>query len=157
MPGTLRACAAGSADWLVARPERFALVHGDYRLDNLLFDTRGGGTVTAVDWQTLGLGLPARDLAYFVGTALDPADRARHEDALVEQYWRALCELGVTGYTLGQCRRDYVFAMPQGPLVAVFGAAYGTPSERGDAMFAAMVRRSCAAIRELGSLAATPG
>ncbi|MBF6290525.1 phosphotransferase family protein [Nocardia farcinica] len=155
--GTLRACAAGSSDWLVARPERFALVHGDYRLDNLLFDTRGGGTVTAVDWQTLGLGLPARDLAYFVGTALDPADRARHEDALVEQYWRALCELGVTGYTLGQCRRDYVFAMPQGPLVAVFGAAYGTPSERGDAMFAAMVRRSCAAIRELGSLATTPG
>ena len=24
--------------WILAEPERFALLHGDYRLDNLLFD-----------------------------------------------------------------------------------------------------------------------
>ncbi len=47
-------------------------MHGDYRLDNMLFDpdrTR----VTVVDWQTLGSGLPARDLAYFTGD--EPAAR----------------------------------------------------------------------------------
>ena len=58
--------------WLMADRDRFALLHGDYRLDNLLFDpdrTR----VTVVDWQTLGVGLPARDLAYFTGH--QPASR----------------------------------------------------------------------------------
>jgi hypothetical protein len=42
--------------------------------------------------------------------------------------------------------------MIQGPLVAVFGCAYGTRTERGDRMFAAMVARSCAAIRDLGTI-----
>ncbi|WP_067862254.1 phosphotransferase [Nocardia shimofusensis] len=163
---TLRGCVEHSAAWLLARPERFALVHGDYRLDNLLFAARsapvfGAGPVadvesvevTAVDWQTLGLALPARDLAFFIGTSLDPESRRRHERRLVEQYWRAL---GVCGYTVEQCWQDYVFALPQGSLIAVFGAAFGTPSPRGDAMFAAMTRRSCAAIRELSALGAEP-
>lgn len=57
------------APWLLSEYDRFALLHGDYRLDNLLFDpdrTR----VSVVDWQTLGVGLPARDLAYFTATSL---------------------------------------------------------------------------------------
>ena len=60
--------------WLLAEPDRFSLMHGDYRLDNLLFDpdrTR----VTVVDWQTVGLGLPTRDLAYFTATSLLPEIR----------------------------------------------------------------------------------
>ena len=43
--------------------------------------------------------------------------------------------------------------MVQGPLVAVFGYAYGTRTERGDRMFAAMAQRACAAIRDLDTLA----
>ncbi|WP_083884040.1 phosphotransferase [Nocardia higoensis] len=204
---TLRGCVDTSAAWLLARPERFALVHGDYRLDNLLFSTgcrptgvggssplgsadgrgdqqppslpgaeleEGRGSiplipamrseepeagpviVTAVDWQTLGLALPARDLAFFIGTSMEPEQRGRHERHLVEQYHRALCSRGVTGYTLEHSWQDYVFALPQGPLIAVFGAAFGTSTPRGDEMFAAMTRRSCAAIRELSALGAEP-
>ena len=72
--------------WLLAEPNRFALMHGDYRLDNMLFDpdrTR----ITVVDWQTLGVGLPARDLAYFTAhqpAAGDPVRRS--SDELVESY-----------------------------------------------------------------------
>ncbi|MBF6347906.1 phosphotransferase [Nocardia flavorosea] len=153
---TVRACGAVIADWLLARPERFGLVHGDYRLDNLLFGTGEPAVVTAVDWQTVNLGLPARDLAYFVTTGLDPEIRRAEEDDLIATYHRRLLELGVTGYSLDDCRQDYRFATLQGPLVAVFGAAYGAPTERGDAMFATMIRRSCAAIRELDSLTAHP-
>ena len=40
-------------------------------------------TVTIVDWQTLAVGLPARDLAYFTGTSLDPEVRAASEQDLV--------------------------------------------------------------------------
>jgi aminoglycoside/choline kinase family phosphotransferase len=59
---TLSAAMALVTPWLMAEPKRYALMHGDYRLDNILFDpdrTR----VTVVDWQTMGVGLPARDLA----------------------------------------------------------------------------------------------
>ena len=61
--------------WLLAERDRFALLHGDYRLDNLLFSPDAAG-VTVVDWQTLGVGLPARDLAYFTATSLKPELRA---------------------------------------------------------------------------------
>ncbi|WP_327151523.1 phosphotransferase family protein [Nocardia sp. NBC_01329] len=153
---TLRACGEVIADWLVARPERFGLVHGDYRLDNLLFGPGNTPEVTAVDWQTVNLGLPARDLAYFVTTGLDPGIRRTVEKGLVATYHQRLTELGVTEYTREDCWQDYRFAALQGPLVTVFGAAYGTASERGDTMFAAMIRRSCTAIRDLDSLSQRP-
>ncbi len=156
---TLRDCVPGIAEWLLAAPERFAPTHGDYRLDNLMFAPGDNEEVEvwAVDWQTLALGLPARDLSYFVATSLEPEQRRAHEDALVETYWDALREYGVDDYSLEQCRDDYGFALIQGPLVAVFGAAYGTPTPRGDRMFAAMVRRSCAAIRDWDALNRRPG
>ena len=144
------ACVEVAERWALGRAERFALVHGDYRLDNLMFDDE---SVWAVDWQTLSLALPARDLAYFVGTSLDEDDRRASEEELVAAYHSALRGHGVSSYSLEQCWDDYRFAMVQGPLVAVFGYAYGTRTERGDRMFAAMVRRACAAIRDLDTLA----
>ena len=71
---TLVAAMSSVTPWLKAEPKRYALMHGDYRLDNMLFDpdrTR----ITVVDWQTVGIGLPGRDLAYFTGTSLEPALR----------------------------------------------------------------------------------
>jgi hypothetical protein len=149
---TLRACVDVIGPWLLGRAERFGLVHGDYRLDNLLFPPDGGDGVVAVDWQTLSLGLPARDLAYFLGTGLAVEDRRTHERDLVAAYHRALTGYGVADYSLADCWDDYVFAMLQVPLVSTFGCAYGTRTERGDRMFAAMVARGCAAIRDLGTL-----
>jgi hypothetical protein len=148
---TLRACVPAIEPWLLARQERFGLVHGDYRLDNLLFGPDG---VAAVDWQTLSLALPARDLAYVVATSLSPEDRRASERDLVAAYHAALVGYGVTDsplieYGLELCWDDYAFAMLQVPLVATFGCAYSTNrTERGDRMFAVMVARGCAAIRE---------
>ena len=149
---TLRDCVAATERWALGRADRFGLVHGDYRLDNLLFPPDGGVGVVAVAWQTLSLALPARDLAYVLGTGLDPAIRATHERELVSAYHQALLGFGVTGYDADTCWDDYRYAMLQGPLVSVFGCAYGTRTDRGDRMFAVMIARSCAAIRELGSL-----
>ena len=53
------------------------LVHGDYRLDNLMFPERGDGVV-ALDWQTLAIGPPGRDLAYFLATSVLVDDRREH-------------------------------------------------------------------------------
>ena len=153
---TLRGVVEIIEAWALARAERFGLVHGDYRLDNLMFPPDGAAGVVALNWQTLSLALPARDLAYFLGTGLSVEDRRAHERDLVAAYHRALTSYGVEGYSLEDCWEDYRFAMVQGPLVSVFGCAYGTRTERGDRMFAVMVARSCAAIRDLGSLALVP-
>lgn len=150
--GVLRAFAQHAEGWLVARSETFAPVHGDYRLDNLMFGTPAGGApVAAVDWQTLSIGHPARDVAYFLGNAMPPELRRQHERALVAAYHEALLGHGVAGYSFDQCFDDYRFGQFQGPLVTVLGAMAVIQTARGDEMFMAMASRSCQAIRDLDS------
>lgn len=148
---TLTETAALVGDWLLLEPERFSLLHGDYRLDNLLFDP-DRTQVTVVDWQTLTVGLPARDLAYFAGTSLVPDLRAEVESTLVDVYHRELVGHGVTDYSLETCWADYRLGMPQIPLITTFGFAFSAATERGDDMVLTMLERGCRAIRELGTL-----
>ena len=148
---TVLASAELIADWLLHSPDRFSLLHGDYRIDNLLFDpdrTR----VTAVDWQTLAVGLPARDLAYFIATSLHPAERAAHERDLVAAYHQALVDHGVTGYDAETCWQDYRLGMLQVPLISTLGFAFSTETDRGADMMLAMLQRGSQAIRDLGTL-----
>src|SRR5690606_35356912 len=56
-----------------ADPAARALLGGAYR-------------ATTVDWQTLTVGLPARDLSYFLATSLTTEDRRAHEHRLVARY-----------------------------------------------------------------------
>jgi hypothetical protein len=149
---TLRASAEATAAWMTTRPEPFALVHGDYRLDNLMFHP--AGTVCALDWQTVTIGPPARDVAYFLGTSLLPDDRRAHETALVGTYHALLVAGGVRDYDAVQCFDDYRLGQLQGPLITVLGSEYATAvrTPEADGMFLAMARRSCAAIRDLASI-----
>ncbi|MGW0181397.1 phosphotransferase family protein [Nocardia sp. NPDC003345] len=146
---TLRAALELVTPWLLTDTGRYALMHGDYRLDNMLFDD---SRFYVVDWQTLGVGLPARDLAYFTGTCLEPEMRAATETELVAAYHAALLRYGVREYDLDTCLLDYRLGMLQGPLIIALGTAFATPTERGEALFRVMLRRSCRAIRELGTL-----
>ncbi|BBZ29011.1 aminoglycoside phosphotransferase [Mycolicibacterium madagascariense] len=143
---------AAVTPWLVATQDRFALLHGDYRLDNVLFDP-DRSSITVVDWQTLGVGLPTRDLAYFTGTSLLPAARLAADHDLVAAYHSELAAYGVEDYDLDTCLRDYRIGMVQVPLIAVLGCAFSVATERGDDMMLVMLERGCQAIRELDSLA----
>ena len=148
---TVSESAALIGDWLWNAPPRFSLLHGDYRLDNLLFDpdhTR----VTVVDWQTLAVGLPARDLAYFIATSLPADERAAHERDLVAAYHRALTGYGISGYDVETCWQDYRLGMLQVPLISTLGHAFSAATDRGDEMALTMLTRGSRAIRELGSL-----
>ena len=52
---------------------RIAIVHGDYRIDNVVFD--GDGTLTAVlDWELATLGDPVADFSYLAMQWVMPAD-----------------------------------------------------------------------------------
>lgn len=42
-----------------------SLVHGDFRIDNLMFDSQGQHVLAVVDWELSTLGHPLADLGYF--------------------------------------------------------------------------------------------
>ena len=79
--------------------------HGDFRLDNLLFQS-GDPRPVVVDWQTLVWGSAATDVAYFVGGSVSTEDRRVHEADLVAHYHDALRRRGVQDYPLEQLRAD---------------------------------------------------
>lgn len=149
----LRAFAEASGAWLLGRSERFSAVHADYRLDNLLFATPAGGSaVAAVDWQTVIVGLPGRDLGYFLGNSLLPEERRKNEHALVAAYHEALVAEGVAGYSAEQCFDDYRYGQFHGLMITLLASMMLTHTDRGDEMFLAMSSRACEAIRDLDSL-----
>ncbi|WP_347822047.1 phosphotransferase family protein [uncultured Planktomarina sp.] len=55
-------------DWLdrnmVQDDGQTAIVHGDYRLDNVMFDTETPDMIAVLDWELSTLGHPFADLAY---------------------------------------------------------------------------------------------
>lgn len=67
-------------DWLgQALPEddgKVSLVHGDYRLDNLMFSPDNKKVTAVLDWELSTLGHPYADLAYTcMGLRLPPMDK----------------------------------------------------------------------------------
>lgn len=120
------------------------IIHGDYRLDNLLFDPNpGSGTagVTVVDWQTCAIGPAMHDVAYFIGAGLDEHDRREHEQRLVTDYYAALTAAGVEDYAWDRCWRDYRRGSWAGLFMAVGAAMMVERTDRGDQMFLTMASR----------------
>ncbi|OBG15628.1 aminoglycoside phosphotransferase [Mycolicibacterium celeriflavum] len=148
---TLASAMALVTPWLLAEPGRFAVMHGDYRLDNMLFDP-DRRRISIVDWQTVGVGLPTRDLAYFTATSLTPQIRSTVEKDLVQVYHEALASHGVKDYALDTCWRDYRLGAVQAPVLTALGYAFASSTERGDEMILTMLSRGCQAIRELETL-----
>lgn len=124
--------------WAAPRGGARTLLHGDCRPDNLLFAIDGG--VVIVDWQTIAVGSPATDLAYFLGTSLTPEDRRTHEAALFDRWFEALPDDADRDALWSITRRDAL----AGFLVGVAASMLVVRTERGDAMFLSMCARSAA-------------
>ena len=126
-----------------ARRGPATIVHGDYRLDNLLFGGLGGGVpVAVVDWQTVGTGPALDDVAYFLGGGLLPEDRRASERAIVSDYLDRLHAAGVEGYDWDACWDDYRRGTWSGLLMAVAASMLVERTDRGDEMFLTMARRA---------------
>jgi hypothetical protein len=132
--------------------EPWALVHIDYRLDNLLIDTRTSPPrVSVVDWQSLVLGSPLSDAAYFLGASVLPEVRRPVERGLVRAYHDALCAGGVRDYAFEECWRDYRRGAFAGFAVTVVASVIVQETARGNEMFTAMARRHARHALDLGS------
>lgn len=119
------------------------LTHGDFRLDNLLFDQQADGrvAVTVVDWQTVGVGCAAQDVAYFLGSSFTPEIRRELEPQLLANYLAQLEDHGVQDYSFDQLWFDYRRYSYAGYLMAIIASILVEQTPRGDDMFMLMALR----------------
>ncbi len=143
---------AGKDAWFGREGGRKSIIHGDFRLDNMLFDIRGGAEPIAVlDWQTVAVGNPLTDIGYFLGTGIGDDLRRAHEGELLDLYCAEMTARGVP-LTRDDVWDDYVIGALHGVFTAVFSAAYVERTARGDANFLSMARGGCALALQHGSL-----
>jgi hypothetical protein len=118
------------------------LMHWDYRADNLLIDEeQQSPSITAVDWQTVMIGAPLQDVAYFIGASLKTDLRREHEMALLESYYDNLVERCVSDFSWEECLLGYQLGSFSGLTMAVRAAELVVETTRGNEMFATMARR----------------
>jgi hypothetical protein len=131
------------------------LVHGDYRLDNMLFGAEGADrALTVVDWQTVSWGPAMTDLSYFLGTALAAQQRREHYDALLRAYHEALgpgAPLTLADVAEGVRRQSFF-----GVMMAIVSSMLVERTERGDRMFMTMLQRHCDHVLDTDALATLP-
>ena len=131
------------------------LVHGDYRLDNMLFGTaEAERALTVVDWQTVSWGPALTDLAYFLGTSLPAQDRRAHYEALLLAYHEALgpgAPISLAEVREGVRRQSFF-----GVMMAIVSSMLVERTERGDRMFMTMLQRHCDHVLDTDALATLP-
>jgi len=127
-----------------------AVLHGDFRLDNLLFGQQPDHRpVVLVDWQGIIRSKPTQDLAYFLTQNVTTEVRRAHETELVERYHRGLVERGVAGYGLDECWEDYrLAALWLWEYGVVIGGTLDPANERGVAFMSSLLERASAAITD---------
>ena len=131
------------------------LVHGDYRLDNMLFGTEGADrALTVVDWQTVSWGPALTDLAYFLGCALPADSRRQQYDALLRAYHEALgpaAPITLADVADGVRRQSFF-----GVMMAIVSSMLVERTDRGDQMFMTMLRRHCDHVLDTDALSTLP-
>lgn len=143
--------------WYSDRRPPLGLVHGDYRLDNMLFGEQDAPRrFVAVDWQTVGWGPAMTDAAYFIGGSVRVEDRRLHEQMLVREYWDALHAHGVRGFDWEHCWEEYRRQVFLGIVMVVAPAMIVQRTERGDEMFLTLLGRYAQQALDLDSLELLP-
>lgn len=131
------------------------LVHGDFRLDNMLFGEEGADRpLTVVDWQTVTWGPAFSDVAYFLGCALPIPQRREQYDALLHVYHDALgADADVSFEDVREGVRHQSFF---GVLMSIVSPMLVARTDRGDQMFMAMIERHCQHVIDTDALAVLP-
>ncbi|HEY7171818.1 MAG TPA: phosphotransferase [Vicinamibacterales bacterium] len=120
------ACDRILSDWRGFVQSRLAgpltLEHRDFHAQQLFFPSERGGRFAVFDWQTVGVGPGADDLARGIA-GLPIAERAANDERLIARYHERLLASGVTGYPLARCQRDFGLGLTASLTINVVAAA----------------------------------
>jgi hypothetical protein len=144
-------------DWVADRRPPLGLVHGDYRLDNMLFGVGGAQRrFVVVDWQTVGWGPAMTDVSYFLGASLSLEDRRACEQTLMREYFEQRQAHGVRGLSWEECWLGYRRQSFLGLLMTVGPAVIVERTPRGDDMFMTSVARCAQQVLDLDAFDLLP-
>ena len=136
-------------------PQTF--LHGDFRLDNLLFGTADGEECAVLDWQLSSVGNGLYDVAYFLGGSVTVDARRQMERAAVERYHETLCDNGVTNLVFADCWRMYRSNLLLRLLILMFACAeLELDDEYSRRLVEITVERSLTAIEDLDAIELLP-
>lgn len=136
-------------EWMATAP--VTVTHGDFRMDNLFFNSApGGDPLIALDWQGALRGRGSQDLAYFMSGSVRTDVRRAHERELVARWHDGLVAGGVTDYSFDQAWEDYRWAVAYvWTLAVVIAGTLDRTNERAHAWMSVMIERSIATMDDL--------
>ena len=144
-----------AANWFSEIPKPSTLVHGDFRLDNLMFAPRDlelTPPVVVVDWQTVAHSHGAHDVSYFIGSAFESDVRRQHEEQLVSHYLDELTkDHPASPVSWDELWFNYRRFSWSGFIMAILASMIVGRTDRGDEMFVAMANRHAAQVVDLGA------
>lgn len=127
-------------------------IHGDFRLDNMMFGPNL--EFTLLDWQLPFKANPLWDVVYFLAGNFSPEWRREHQDQLVRTYHAALLAAGVRDYPWERCWDDYRAAglVLMGYIVtSAADVDLDSFNERGRMVLETMMSRYATAVEDLRS------
>ncbi|KAK3704341.1 hypothetical protein LTR37_013894 [Vermiconidia calcicola] len=127
--------------WYATRIPPFAISHGDFRLDNIIFLEKDHKRAVAVDWGGSNWCSPLRDASYFLGNGLKIEDRRKWEKQLLREYLDELNRLSKVKITWEQAWEEYCRQAIYGLAQHIPAAGILPDTERGKVMFRTLVSR----------------
>lgn len=140
--------AARAEHVILALPEGKALLHGEPRVDNVLFeDSPSGPRAWLIDWQFASRGSPMFDLAYFLSGSLSPEDRRAVEEQMISDHRIAIAKLD-NDYSIERARQELRACLPIALQFSVGAVLAVPPGDKEDQLLLTLVERNLAALAD---------
>jgi len=128
------------------------VVHGDFRLDNMLFGTAPeAAPISILDWQACRLGPPLLDHSIFLGSCMRPEDRRVHERDLLRGYHQGVIDAGVRGFSFEDCLESYRICSLYPFLLTVSMSMFLAHTDRDRDVWTQLLRGSAELVYDLGA------
>lgn len=127
------------------------IVHGDFRVDNMLLPVVNGKvSIVGVDWQNTSGGNGPHDIAYFCSQSCSKDLELDVEMQHLRAYHDTLLEYGVKGYSFDHCLEDYRLNLMITMItpIAICGTL-DSGNERGKELGRVVLSRSLAALERM--------
>lgn len=135
-----------AAAWMQAKAGADTLIHGEARVDNVLFEQTPSGPVAwLIDWQFADIGSPMFDTAYFLAGSMVSEDRKAIERDLIAQHQSAISARD-SSYTIERALREYADALPFALFTTVGAATVIPPGEHSDRLLMTLLSRNAEAL-----------